>query len=291
MKCKYYRYCRSYDPDSVTCNYNDGIYGNNYANCYFKMERKIKKALSLILFIFAIFVLSMIFNSNIIIAQQESLGTFKLNNCVLLKQVCFNCTYINISTISYPNSSLALELETAMINSTITYNYTFCGANDSGTYTYCGHGNVNGVDTPFCTDFLITGSGYDLSISQSIFSTISLIALFVLLGLTTWGAIIFPWKNPTNENEEVIGINDLKYVKVILWVFAYLEFFFIISIFRNLSGIVLILQDAYGLFNIVYWFILISFIPFFPLLLYFTIATWLFDKKTQKYLQHGIRIK
>jgi hypothetical protein len=42
------------------------------------------------------------------IISAESLGNFKNGECVNLIQTCSNCTYANITTISYPNTSLSV---------------------------------------------------------------------------------------------------------------------------------------------------------------------------------------
>ena len=43
-KCKYWRECELYDPESVTCNINAGGYygGGEVPSCYIKMEEKLE---------------------------------------------------------------------------------------------------------------------------------------------------------------------------------------------------------------------------------------------------------
>ena len=44
-KCKFWRKCKLYDPNSLTCNKTDGLYYNSidgYAGCYVEMEEEMK---------------------------------------------------------------------------------------------------------------------------------------------------------------------------------------------------------------------------------------------------------
>lgn len=62
------------------------------------------------------------------------LGTFKQGDCIQIKTI-LNATSVNISSISYPNSSIALT-NVVMTKNLYTFNYSFCDTNTSGTYTY-----------------------------------------------------------------------------------------------------------------------------------------------------------
>ena len=59
----------------------------------------------------------------------------------------------------------------------------------------------------------------------------------------------------------IIGINHLKYVKMILVYFAYLMLIFIISIANNITESFLFLAGAGTFFRIIYLFLLAALIP------------------------------
>jgi len=225
---------------------------------------------------------------NLASAQIQTLGTFKQGDCVELKQTCANCTFNNITSVLYPNSSQALG-NNPMTKLGTEYNYSCSPSADIGQYIVNGVGDVDGLDTVWAYDYMITFDGTSPSTSQGLSNIILFIGLLLILTFTLYGAMVFPWKNNRDDEGYIIGINDLKYVKIILWVFVYLETLFIISILKNISG--QFMTGFYSFFNIIYFILLIGLLPFFPLLIFFTIILWLTDKKTQKAIQRGFPVR
>ena len=113
------------------------------------------RKLNFIAFLFVILISCSMFVSAI-----ESLGTFKVNECVELKQTCSNCTYVNISSVLYPNSSKALQ-NVEMTGDGVEYSYDFCSTTQLGSYIVNGYADVDGVKTVWAYDFFITGNGKD----------------------------------------------------------------------------------------------------------------------------------
>lgn len=88
----------------------------------------------------------------------ETLGTFQKDTCISLIQICDNCSYVNISAILLPNSSVIL-LDITMDKSGTYYNYTFCSTNISGEYIINGVGDLDGEDTVFNYNLFINPQG------------------------------------------------------------------------------------------------------------------------------------
>lgn len=90
-------------------------------------------------------------------AGKLTLGTFKQNENVRIVQVCDDATYVNISSVSYPNGSVALS-ETKMnpIGSGEFY-YDFSNTLELGTYDV--RGISDGCENTFTFYFDITPSG------------------------------------------------------------------------------------------------------------------------------------
>ena len=63
-----------------------------------------------------------------------SLGTYAQYSCVDIKTI-LNTTAVNISTLSWPNSTVILT-NGEMTKSGYTFNYTFCDTKVAGTYIY-----------------------------------------------------------------------------------------------------------------------------------------------------------
>lgn len=116
-----------------------------------------KTIFSIILFIFLITFLN----------SSEFGNSFKLNECANLLQTCDNCTYVNISSITYPNSTKTI-LNNAMEQHGLEYNYTFCNTTVLGLYYYTVIGDKNGEQSVETISFEITPNGNKFDTGQSI---------------------------------------------------------------------------------------------------------------------------
>lgn len=227
--------------------------------------------------------------SSSVTAEIITLGTFKQGNCVNLKQICANCTFVNITSVIYPNSSIA-STNISMTKSGTDYNATFCKTNDFGEYIVNGFGDPNSLNTIFNYNFYINGIGSEINSAQSLLYFILIGGIAVVLIFTIIGAIMIKWQNPRDDDGYIIGINDLKYMKVVLWIFVYLEVLFLIFILRNISGGYLTTEGTYSFFNLIFNIMLIGLLPMFPLVIFFTAVIWISDKKTLKAISRGIPI-
>lgn len=97
------------------------------------------------LFLLALFVLPLV---------SADLGNFQQGNCVNIVETCSNCTYNNITSIAYPNSTFALN-DASMSKSGSVYTYSFCNTSSLGTYSITG---LNDLGT-WKDSFKITGNG------------------------------------------------------------------------------------------------------------------------------------
>ena len=121
---------------------------------------------------------------NPVSAEKQSLGSFDKQVCVDLIQTCANCSYVNISQITYqPTSYTFLPSEVTMEKQGTRYNYTFCNTSLYGIYVYDTYGDLDGSAEPASVNFRI---GEELDITQGfvIIGQISMIVLFLTLGFT-----------------------------------------------------------------------------------------------------------
>jgi hypothetical protein len=88
----------------------------------------------------------------------EEMGTFKQGSTINVTQVCSNATYITLTSVAYPNSSLAIS----QINMTSLGNgefyYTFTNTSTIGRYDV--RGISDGCEKTFATYFEVTPSGF-----------------------------------------------------------------------------------------------------------------------------------
>jgi len=109
-----------------------------------------------------------------------TLGTFKNGDCVNLIQTCSNCTYSNITSVIYPNSSVALS-NAEMSKAGTYYSYSFCDTDLNGIYLVTGFGDPDASTETWTYDFEITPNGQVASIGSAIFYIGLLIVLVVFL--------------------------------------------------------------------------------------------------------------
>ncbi len=149
-------------------------------------------------------------------AQIQSLGTFKLGDDINLIQTCDNCTFNNITSVLYPNSTQTIG-EFEMTKRGTIYNFTLSADNvtEIGTYIVNGFGDLDGVDTVWNYNFEITSFGTKISNSGIIYAVLLLIIfgmdLLVFFLIYTLGR-----ENYRNDEGLFVGISLKKYVRAAL---------------------------------------------------------------------------
>lgn len=106
----------------------------------------------------------------------DGLGTFKQGEIVRISQVCSDATYINISSISYPNSTVAVSNIEMTSSGSGEYYYDFSLTDTAGRYDV--RGISDGCEMTFATYFNINISGSEENTGKYIFLGSLLIVLF-----------------------------------------------------------------------------------------------------------------
>lgn len=123
------------------------------------MNKKTKvKPRVLIIFLIITFLLSISF-----VSPLDSLGIYKQGETVRVVQVCSDATYINISSIAYPNSSVAISNVGMTSAGSGEFYYDFT-TSVSGRYDV--RGISDGCEGTFATYFVVTSTGEDYNESQ-----------------------------------------------------------------------------------------------------------------------------
>lgn len=221
----------------------------------------------------------------------ETLGTFQEGFCVDLKQVCDNCTYVNITKVTYPNSTDAIKGQISMSKNVSEYNYTFCFTDVTGTYIYTTCGDSDGVYTCASVDFEITPTGTVFDTSQAIFYSMFIICMFFVFILTLYGALRIPWKNKRNSDGKVISVNELKYVKAILWYFLYYEAWFMSFLLYGMFTGFLGVGGVGNFFRVAYVIFKSLLFPITFGTIFFIIIIIVQDMKFQRAISRGFYIK
>ena len=144
----------------------------------------------------------------------------KMNDCVRLPQTCPDCTYNNISTILYPNLSIAVE-GIGMSKNGTEYNYTFCLTGELGEYIVNGYGDTGGTLTTWNYPFDVTPNGLPIpTAGESILYFTFMIILFSILIIMVYFICVLPSGNDKVDGV-VMGIVKLKYLRIFLIAMCY----------------------------------------------------------------------
>lgn len=198
----------------------------------------------------------------------------------------FNCSI----TIKYPNESIMMENIFAT-NQISDYNITIGDSTVLGFHqyqSYCTNGTAGGFSEE--QYFLINVIGEEISTGKSILYVIGLLMGTLFFVMSLYGAILIPFGNSRNENNHIIGINDLKYVKILLWFIAYLLLVSITFMAKTVTGF-LEAGIATGMFNFLFWMLIVFLLPIFILTITIAFVNFFADKKVYDKLTRNITIR
>jgi len=105
-----------------------------------------------------LYVMFLIILSSFVLADMQSLGTFKKDECVNLIQICDNCTFVNFTSVIYPNGVFELLNLNSTASGTV-FNSSFCNTSQVGTYIISSVGDLNNILTTGSYNFYINPSG------------------------------------------------------------------------------------------------------------------------------------
>jgi len=200
-----------------------------------------------------LFLLPIVFFISLISAQ-TTLGTFAQNSTVNLMQVCDNCTYVNVTSVLFPNSSFALSGQNAMTQTGNIYNYSFSSTSTIGTYQYTTCGDLDGDTTCNSVDFTITASGAEITEGSSII-ILGSVLLFFILGVLSLIGMMKVKRLPVKWTMALLGfmafLIGLNLISVLIADTLINER--VVSFFDSFTAISFIMFWAVGAFIIIMW--------------------------------------
>lgn len=143
---------------------------------------------------YILIIFSLILFSNLVIASDDAYSQVKTlppvaqYNCKDIIETCPNCTYVNISSIVYPNY---VDLNPKIMTKIGTnFNYTFCNTSELGQYIINFDHDLDGIQDIARINFFVTKSGevreinpFTPLISIIFFGLICLVLSFFLPGI------------------------------------------------------------------------------------------------------------
>ena len=129
--------------------------------------------------LFLLLIVGMFFLS-FVNAQIQDLGTFKQNQNITLVQICGSCTFNKITSVLFPNASVAVS-NISMLRDGTFYNSTFTNTTSLGTYIVNGVGDLAGTDAIWSYTLQVTPTGKEITTGNSILTFLAVL-LFLTLG-------------------------------------------------------------------------------------------------------------
>lgn len=227
-----------------------------------------------------------------VIATQENLGVFRLNECINLVQTCSNCSFIQLEKIQFPNSSIVYINQNMTKTGLTEFNYTFCNASSNyGEYIVSGFGDPDAAILIWEYTYLITPTGFKPDSSQTTsYLIILVISLFALIGCLI-GMIAIKWQRPRNEDGIIVGRNDLKYLKIVFAAASYLLLMFIAYLLYAITNSYIYFNQISNLFYYVYSWMLRMLLPVVIVALIISIANLVRDKKIDNMMKMGVKVR
>lgn len=219
-----------------------------------------------------------------------NLGSYPINSCVNIK-VLSNCSSVNLTFVDTNNDTFVINSAMQLLGGQ-TFNYSFCNTSYPGQYKYAWVESCVDCSGGLCgNDFWVNQNGAVINEANSLIYIIFFIGAIALFGLCLWGAIKLPWKNQRDEDERIIQINDLKYLKLFLIVITYIALLFLVGLSRSVFNNYLYATGVDSFFNWAYWILLSGLWPGVVLAIATAIIAFLQDKKWETAWERGVDIR
>ena len=173
--------------------------------------------------------------------------TFKKSTEINLRVPCsFNGTFCSESaecnvTIIYPNNTIMINNLGMTNEANGMPNYTLPDSSIMGEYEVHATCLQDGISGSNSFAFFITGSGEQVTTAQGIIYMVVLLGSIGAFGLCLFGTFRVPWGHSRSGDGRIISINDLKFVKILLFGFSYLLLLWVFFLLRIMSSAFLFL--------------------------------------------------
>lgn len=243
------------------------------------------KRLVLLLFLFAFIPLAIAENT-IYTINQDVL----ISHAIRVNGAVSSNTLANI-TVKSPNGTTLINFKAMTYNSAMQeHQFTIKAGNITmlGTYDYVITATDSGLNDTIPYQFDITTTGDKLSVSQGMIYIILMFFSLIVFFITLYGALAIPWKNPRDEDGQILNVSDLKYAKMFCMVFSYVLFTWLMWIGWNLSYGYLSFNVMANFFKVAYRILLAFMYPIIVLSFIVMIMRIYNDSKINELIDRGI---
>jgi len=218
-------------------------------------------------------------------AIETNFGSYIKGENLTLKQTCGDCSYINITSVQYPNGTTFIS-NVQMTKDDTLYTYEIDGnlLDKNGVYLVTGRGDPYGNNETFSYDFTIRNTGNELDLPQVMLYLMLFFILCVCLLISLYVSIVVKFENSKDIGGNIIRINYKKYIKLLSLGFSYVFFTTIIFFAWNLIYAYSYWENLALFFRYSYTLLMIGALLFLPVLFIISIVHYINDKKIEGYI-------
>lgn len=183
-----------------------------------------------------------------------SIGDVDRLDCIRLFQTCDNCTYINITSVLYPNKTVSISNKIMSKFDDTEFNYTFCDTNETGTYIVNTKGDLDGNTITGSYIFTVShlNAKENIDVGQSLLYILLTFSVLLFFCLSLYFSITIPYSNQLNNKGAVIKISKLKYIKLFCIMVSYALFVWFLNVLIGISDNFIGLGMYYGLISFLF---------------------------------------
>lgn len=201
-----------------------------------------------------LFIFAIIFSLTLI--SSSTLGIFEQDSTISLHQVCDNCSFVNLTSVTFPNGTIE-SIEANMTKIGQDYNFSFSNTGIPGLYIYNTCGDQDGILQCENIDFTINKLGEELTTGRGLVYILLTLLMFVLFCFALGINIILPFENERNFRGQITKIIRWKYVKIMMIPVTYGLFVWFLNLLLNISNSLI---DKFDIYNAMISFLFSTFI-------------------------------
>ena len=219
-----------------------------------------------------------------------NLGTIAQNECMNIR-VLANCSSVNLSEVSNKEETFVINQPMTNIGGQ-TFNYSFCNTSTIGTYTFSWDNTCVDCSTYNCgNSFEVTYDGNLLRIENSILYLGLIFILIFLFLLIILNISKLPSGDTYNEEGILLGVNNLKYLRPVLWAVSWGLLIGIMFITSNIS-IAYLPTEMFGeFFFMIFRVMFILTLPMTVIWFLFIFAKLFRDREMKTMIERGVEIR
>ena len=218
------------------------------------------------------------------------LGSIAQDQCMNIR-VLANCTAINLSEVS--NSQETFVINDVMENvGGQTFSYSFCNTSKIGTYSFSWENKCVDCATYGCgNSFEVTYDGTILTMeAASLYLGLIFILIFFFL-LIIFNIHRLPSSDTYNEDGILLGIDNLKYLRAVLWMVSWGLLLGIMFIVSNIS-LAYLPESLFGdFFFMIFRIMMVLSLPMVIVYFLYLIAKLFRDRELRELIDRGVEMR